>query len=107
MTGDKIVRLRAKVRRDDKGKMLEETKWNRACKHRLFKFDLALNEVECRDCHEKLSPMWVLSELAKQESIWMSSKQSYQDEMKRLSDRSRTRCDHCGKMTQISRGRRR
>jgi hypothetical protein len=59
-------------------------------------------EVECGNCHTKLDPIWVLRNLAVEESTWARARERYQDEMKRLRDRSYTRCEHCGKMTKIS-----
>lgn len=60
-------------------------------------------EVECGSCGTKLDPMWVLKVLAGEESEWLRVRSLYQDEMKRLNERKRTKCDHCGKMTRISR----
>ncbi len=36
------------------------------------------------------------------ESQWMRTRAAHQDEMRRLRERSRTKCDHCGKITRIS-----
>lgn len=60
-------------------------------------------EVECGHCGTRLDPMWVLKKLAHKETRWDRTRQSYAEEMKRLSERSRTKCEHCGKMTRISR----
>ena len=60
-------------------------------------------EVECGGCGTKLDPMWVLRNLANEENGWKMAQERYLDEMKRLSERSRTECQHCGKMTKISR----
>lgn len=60
-------------------------------------------EVECTLCGTKLDPMFVLKVLATEETKWQNSRQRYHDEMKRLSERTRTKCDHCGNMTRISR----
>ena len=60
-------------------------------------------EVECGACGTKLDPMFVLRLLANEETKWHKNARNYQDAMKRLSDRERTKCDHCGKMTRISR----
>jgi hypothetical protein len=60
-------------------------------------------EVECGNCHAKLDPMWVLRRLAGKETQWENAKYRYHEEMQRLSERSITQCDHCGKMTRISR----
>ena len=47
--------------------------------------------------------MFVLESLMHQESRWMRTREAYQEEMKRLDERSRTKCQHCGQMTRISR----
>lgn len=60
-------------------------------------------EVECGQCGTRLDPMFVLKILARQETQYDRSRERYQAEMKRLSERSRTKCQHCGKMTRISR----
>lgn len=60
-------------------------------------------EIECGNCHAKLDPLWVLRILANREGRYMRTAARYQEEMKRLDQRQRTRCDHCGKMTRISR----
>lgn len=76
--------------------------WAGKCYHRQVLVDEKKAEVECAACHEKLNPMWVLSMLASHESRWHEAGKRYQDEMKRLTERSSTKCNHCGKMTRIS-----
>lgn len=74
------------------------------CFHRSgFTIDETLENVTCNACGEKLNPMWVIRQLASEENRWHSARQRYQDEMKRLKERSRTKCRHCGEMTPISR----
>jgi hypothetical protein len=60
-------------------------------------------EIECGLCHTRLDPMFVLKIMASEENQWSRMRARYLDEMKRLNARSRTRCYHCGKMTEISR----
>lgn len=60
-------------------------------------------EVECGSCRTRLDPMWVLKNLANEESFWSQARARYVEEMKRLGARSATKCQHCGKMTKISR----
>jgi hypothetical protein len=64
--------------------------------------DPAAAEVECSNCKAKLNPMWVLARLAHHETRYHELAARYQDEMRRLSKRTRTKCDHCGAMTRIS-----
>lgn len=65
--------------------------------------DEKLAEVECGRCGAKLNPMWVLSQLAIHDRRYEEGQKRYQEEMKRLSERERTKCESCGKMTRISR----
>lgn len=60
-------------------------------------------DVECGACGTRLDPMFVLRRLAHKESDWNRTREAYQKEMARLNERSRTTCQHCGKMTRISR----
>lgn len=84
---------------------LHEVGRGHECPHLFVPYivDQALAEVECGRCGAKLNPMWVLTRLASEDRRHEEGQRRYQDEMKRLSDRARTKCDHCGKMTRISR----
>lgn len=68
-----------------------------------FILDESLEHVHCKACKEALNPMWVLRRLANQETQYHVAAARYQEEMQRLSERSRTKCEHCNKMTRISR----
>lgn len=72
------------------------------CFHRRFTIDDKAQEVECRDCGEKLNPMYALTQLARQETKYHELHERYQDEMTRLAERSKTKCQHCDQMTRIS-----
>lgn len=74
------------------------------CQHRTgFVFDEKLEHVLCKGCGEHVSAIWVLRQLAQEETRWHRARETYQEEMKRLGERSRTKCRHCGEMTPISR----
>lgn len=60
-------------------------------------------EVECGLCHTKLDPMFVLRKLAIEETNWHRTRKAYQAEMARLNERKATKCEHCDRMTRISR----
>ena len=68
-----------------------------------FEIDAEGGSCTCLECGEDVSPFLVLSRLMNKESRWNQSRERYNDEMKRLHERSRTTCEHCGKMTKISR----
>jgi hypothetical protein len=67
-----------------------------------YLIDEKLAEVECGTCHARLNPMHVLGELARQETQWHNYRRSYHDQLQRLRERSRTKCEKCGQMTRIS-----
>ena len=98
----------------DDAPMLKVVSWDGKCNHRYAMRDDRMvhasyqiregeTEVECSLCHTRLDPMFVLRILASEETQWHRARQRYIDEMKRLSERSRTKCWHCGQMTEISR----
>ncbi len=74
------------------------------CLHYPAQFTVDVNAAKCfcRKCNAEVSPMFVLERLMNQESQWNRTRESYQDEMRRLAERSRTKCQHCGKQTRIS-----
>jgi hypothetical protein len=75
------------------------------CSHFMVHYiiDEKLAEVECGGCGAKLNPMWVLGQLANMDRRYEEGQKRYQEEMKRLDERERTKCQNCGKMTRISR----
>lgn len=74
------------------------------CKHIFtsFEVDIDAGKCRCKKCGEEVASMFVLEQLMKAESRWMRTLATYQDEMKRLSERSKTKCRKCGEMTEIS-----
>ena len=80
----------------------------RGCNHAeyegaAFIVDDKLDEVTCSKCQAKLNPMFVLKQLTGRETRFHEGHRRYHDEMKRLKDRTRTKCEHCDRMTRISR----
>lgn len=72
------------------------------CFHGQFQIDSSLDYVTCGLCQERLNPMYVLKRLAMQDSKFRENNEKYNEEMKRLKERSKTKCEHCGQMTGIS-----
>lgn len=74
------------------------------CRHfnTSFIIDVEGDKCVCKACGEKVGAMFVLQRLMQVESQWMRTRAAYQDEMKRLGERSRTKCKKCGEMTRIS-----
>ena len=83
-------------------KMLSLVPRFKGCLQHNYVIDSEADIVTCSKCPKTFNPMSVLVDLCKQESLWMRNFERYGDEMKRLSERRRTKCDHCKKMTDIS-----
>lgn len=67
-----------------------------------FEVDEDAGDCKCLGCGERVTAIFVLTQLMKMESRWNRTREAYQDEMKRLEERSSNKCNHCGKMTRIS-----
>lgn len=89
----------------DKGKLFLVSPPFDKCSHYNgpFEIDEDSGECKCLQCGGKVTAMFVLKRLMMKESRWNSTREGYLDEMKRLSERSRTKCQHCGQITKISR----
>lgn len=95
--------LPVKPRPEPEGRYLVEVPITK-CQHWRGPFEVDIDAAKCKclECGEEVSPMFVLENLMKKESRWMQAHDRYQDEQKRLAERSRTKCDHCGQITRIS-----
>jgi hypothetical protein len=106
---DTIARLPVRFRErlpDERTLMqLHEVSGPPKCQHLFAQYlvDPAAAEVECGRCGEKLNPMWVLDQLAKNDRRMAESQAAAKAMRERLEERSRTKCQHCGGMTRISR----
>ena len=100
---DKIEKLPVRFKERNLDAFLVVANRYGGCSHSRFIIDNKKSEVECAECGEKMNPMWVLSRLTAEETRWHRAHERYQDETKRLKERSRTKCNYCGKMTHISR----
>lgn len=103
MTEDKkIVELPVRFKPEAEERTLYEVE-SRPCRHMQgFIVDESATEVTCKVCSAKLNPMWVLTQLAHKETKYHLSAERYRDEMERLANRSKTKCQHCHRMTRIS-----
>lgn len=101
MSDSKITRLPVNGRRDSIGRVLEVVHTH-ACRHTRFVVDQQLEQVTCRDCGERLNPMFALIQLANKETEYHALHARYHDELQRLGARQKTKCQHCGQMTRIS-----
>lgn len=88
----------------ENGPMLQAVPMFSRCIHFNTQFEVDVDAAKCRclGCGLEVSPMFVLEALMRQESRWMQTRAAYQDEMRRLAERARTKCQHCGRITTIS-----
>lgn len=101
---ENIVKFTGEKKEPPGERMLVEVPFA-ACTHSWnvsFEVDLRAGKCKCKGCGGEVSPMFVLERLMNLESQWMRTRAAYQDEMKRLDERSRTKCQHCGEMTKMS-----
>lgn len=96
-----VLTLPVKLRDNNIERVLTEVH-NYQCQHRRFEINAKLAKVKCADCKEQLDPMFALIQLVRAETRYHELHARYQDEMQRLAERSRTKCQHCGQMTRIS-----
>ncbi len=104
MKDKKTTKLPVRNKREENGKLFLVKPVFGKCQHYNgpFEVDMDAGKCICQECNEEVSPMFVLNRLLAKESRWMRSHDNYKDEMKRLAERSRTKCQHCGQMTRIS-----
>ena len=108
MTDDNITKLPVKFKNPLPEERTVVGLWEvgkgASCSHTFTTYvvDDALAEVECGKCGAKLNPMWVLCRLAVDDRRMEASQKRYEEGLRRLGSRSRTKCLHCGKMTPIS-----
>ena len=102
---DDVTDLPVRHRREDEGKLFLVPPPASKCQHYIgpFEVDPDAGGCRCRQCGEDVSPMFVLERMLRKESQWLRAHDRYNDEMKRLAERSKTKCRHCKKMTPISR----
>ena len=104
-TGADVVKLPVKRAEPPTGeRMLQPVPYIGRCTHwnTSFEVDVDAGDCKCLGCGERVTAIFVLEKLMQEESRWMRTRAAYQDEMKRLKERERTKCQHCGEMTRIS-----
>lgn len=70
--------------------------------HRVtYQVNPAERDVRCGRCGAPLNPIWVLEQLARSESRLNEAVEVYQQWKAEHEQRSRCKCQHCGRMTRI------
>lgn len=103
ITGENIVQFTGKRKEPIGDRMLVPVSIEQ-CRHMLtsYEVDVDAGKCKCLKCGAEVSPIFVLEQLMHQESRWMRQREAYMVEMKRLAERVKTKCQHCGAMTRIS-----
>lgn len=74
------------------------------CQHKHISVDEVENEVECADCGKRLNPIVALVRLAREESRLKIRIQQLKELNRQFDEKSRTKCQHCGRMTRVRLG---
>jgi ribosomal protein S27E len=72
------------------------------CKHRQIEVDRELQEVTCATCGERLNPIAILERMAGEETMWHYQRQRLREAQAKLDKKIRTKCRHCGKLTDVN-----
>lgn len=103
MDDDKVKRFPVKPRTRELALELVHYDPTAPCSHQRCPYRIKEGEAEvvCGGCGVRLDPMFVLKQLAFQDSIWKQRQEAAVRTAKELHERVRTKCQHCGKMTRI------
>ena len=71
------------------------------CRHLHTVVDERLAEVTCRDCGEKLSPLWVLARLANEDDRLRNAWADMRVQIASMKERTRVKCRHCERFTPV------
>lgn len=72
-----------------------------ACEHRRVYADERKNTLTCRDCEAEVNPVWYITMLVQHWNLVESRKKSAEAAVAEAQKRTRTKCQHCGRMTRI------
>ncbi len=99
-----VIEFKARTRPEDAPPMLEKVQPSvSSCQHRRLLVDEAKSDVTCKDCGERINPIWILNEMSKKESWHRTQVMDMRRRIEKLSSKLRCKCEHCGKMTRIER----
>jgi hypothetical protein len=73
------------------------------CSHQKVIVDESLNTVECKDCGEKLNPVWVLAQYANRERLAVQNLEMLKELQKKAEEKTKCKCEKCGGITRIVR----
>lgn len=103
MDESNVIELRTDLETPPKQVFIENrlTPRHDECQHVRLSIDQATDTVWCKDCSQKLSPMWVLNRIAeKHNRLYGNYSEVYRKTTKAV-NMNRCKCEHCKKMTRI------
>lgn len=71
------------------------------CRHNSIIVDESLEQVICKICNERLNPFFVIKEMMKNSELWKRQKAEANLAREQAEKKTRTKCQHCGKMTKV------
>lgn len=80
----------------------EAERLGRKCLHRHVTIYTRETEVLCSDCGVRVNAVDYLSLIVSEWAQFERAQEDYEEAKHEYEDRSRTKCEHCGKMTDIS-----
>lgn len=100
MDNIKPIGIKFKKPADEK-RMLKTVYKGTGCRNHAYLIDDEASQVTCSKCDKIFNPIAVLLDLSRKESTWVMNQKRAIELMEKLSQRSRTKCNNCGKMTKI------
>lgn len=98
---DNVTPLPRKKKRDPKGPV-EIVHDYGGCRHAHVEVCEKSAEVTCRDCKEKLNPIWVLMRIATDDRMLVDRWAGMRAELQLMRTRTRVKCRHCHQFTPVS-----
>ncbi|HEL4296691.1 TPA: hypothetical protein UM674_000620 [Stenotrophomonas maltophilia] len=103
MSDDNVVLLPVKPKNVPTGELTIVNRYG-GCQHSHFLVDERASEVTCRDCGEKLNPVWALAQLAREDSSLIQRWSLLSAHVRLLQGRTKVKCTSCQKMVTIPSG---
>lgn len=94
--GDGVV-----VRLSDYAESRRMRKLRGKCQHTNIELDITVTTIQCIDCGQQINPVAWIYMLINEWHEYERAAKAYLEALKEYQERSRTKCSHCGKMTDI------
>ncbi|MEN5285775.1 hypothetical protein ABE494_07465 [Stenotrophomonas lactitubi] len=103
MSDDKVVHLPVKPKTAPSVELTIVSPYG-GCQHAHFLVDERAAEVTCRDCGEKLNPIWALTKLSQLDSSLIQRWSLLTAHVRLLEGRTKVKCTCCQRMVTIPSG---